>query len=101
MFNVKERNNQSIFLLKLYWNRNFILTQGRGAFGVVYKAIYDKNNKPYAIKKISKKKIKEQKMEQQVTKEINISRNLKHPHIVYVYDFVNEADSVSLIMELA
>ena len=67
----------------------------------MYKAIYDKNNKPYAIKKISKKKIKEQKMEQQVMKEIKISYQLKHPHIIHLYDVVTEADNVSLILELA
>ncbi len=41
---------------------------GQGAFGTVYKGIYDKNNKAFAIKKISKKKIVSQNMAQQVQK---------------------------------
>ena len=68
---------------------------------MVFRAIYEKNSKAFAIKKISKKKIKEQKMEQQVMKEIKISYQLKHPHIIHLYDVVNEGDNVCLILELA
>lgn len=67
----------------------------------MYKGIYDKNNKAFAIKKISKKKIISQNMSNQVKKEIEIMNDLNHPNIVRLYEVFEDDEYLYLVLELA
>ena len=64
-----------------------MLIQGHGAFGKVYQAQYLKNEKDFALKKISNKEIKNNNMMTQISNEIQISKKLEHPHIIKLWEY--------------
>ena len=54
---------------------------GRGSYGTVYKVNSLKNSGVYVLKKISLKHMKA-KQQQGALKEVQILKNLDHPHII-------------------
>ena len=59
---------------------------GKGGFGQVWKVRNKVTDKLYAIKVINKQNIIEQKMVDQINREIEIMYKVNHPHIVKLYD---------------
>lgn len=74
---------------------------GKGGFGEVWKVIHKATNKLYCIKVIAKRSIIEQKMVDQMNREIEIMYKLNHPHIVKLVSHFEDDDSFYLIMNYA
>lgn len=74
---------------------------GKGGFGEVWKVIHKATNKLYCIKVIAKRSIVEQKMVEQMNREIEIMYKLNHPHIVKLVSHFEDDDSFYLIMNYA
>lgn len=71
---------------------------GKGGFGEVWKVIHKVSNKLYAIKVIDKKNIIEQKMVDQMNREIEIMYKVNHPHVVKLINHFEDDEKFYLIM---
>ena len=74
---------------------------GKGAFGEVWKVTHENSNKIYCIKMMKKRDIFEQKLINQINKEISIMYNINHPYSIKLYNHFEDNDKLYLIMELA
>jgi calcium/calmodulin-dependent protein kinase I len=74
-------------------------TLGRGGFAVVREAINNQTKELYAVKIIEKKGLKEKDMEV-LRREVAIMQKLAHPGIVQLIEVFDEAETVSLVLEL-
>ncbi|XP_070619093.1 serine/threonine-protein kinase ULK3 [Erythrolamprus reginae] len=80
---------------------DFLLTErlGSGTYATVFKAYRKKNTREVvAIKCVSKKNLNKASVENLLT-EIEILKNLHHPHIVELKDFQWDKEYIYLIME--
>ena len=59
---------------------------GKGAFGEVWKVTHENSKKVYCIKMMTKRDIFEQKLINQINKEIGIMYNINHPYSVKLYN---------------
>jgi len=71
---------------------------GKGAFGSVHSATYE--SKPVAIKMISKRLIKDAKMNKRVSNEVEVHWQLHHPCVLELYAYFEDASNVYLVTEL-
>jgi calcium-dependent protein kinase len=69
---------------------------GEGAFGKVYKIENRTDNKTYACKRLSKRKIKNLDT---ISSEINILKELDHPNIVKLYEVYEDKGHIYLVMD--
>lgn len=74
---------------------------GRGGFGEVWKVIHKATGRVYVIKVINKKNIIDQKMGDQMNREIDIMYKLDHPYIVKLVNHFEDDDSFYLVMHYA
>eukprot|EP00826_Nyctotherus_ovalis_P030099 TRINITY_DN2390_c0_g4_i1.p1 TRINITY_DN2390_c0_g4~~TRINITY_DN2390_c0_g4_i1.p1 ORF type:complete len:720 (-),score=267.85 TRINITY_DN2390_c0_g4_i1:106-2265(-) len=74
---------------------------GSGGFGKVYKVRHKVSQNVYAIKVISKKKIIEQEMCEQIKLEVRIMYSLNHEHIIKLYNHFEDNDYFYLLVEYA
>ena len=74
---------------------------GKGAFGEVWKVTHENSKKVYCIKIMTKRDIFEQKLINQINKEIGIMYNINHPYSVKLYNHFEDNEKLYLIMELA
>ena len=74
---------------------------GKGGFGSVWKVIHKKTQKIYCIKIIKKQGIIEQKLEEQMNREIEIMYLLNHPHCLRLKNHFEDDENFYLIMPLA
>ncbi|XP_013119238.2 serine/threonine-protein kinase PLK4 [Stomoxys calcitrans] len=74
---------------------------GKGGFASVYKARCLKTNQYVAIKMIDKKLIHGASMTNRVRQEVEIHSRLKHPSVLELYTFFQDANYVYLVLELA
>ena len=74
---------------------------GKGAFGEVWKVTHDNSKKTYCIKMMNKRDIYEQKLINQINKEISIMYNVNHPYSIKLYNHFEDNEKIYLIMELA
>lgn len=93
--------NWPFWLLRSNLNSSNECKQGHGAFGTVYRAIHKNAKRAFALKKISKKEVKNQNMITQLNNEIKISRQLDHPNIIKLYDTFDTGEDIYLVLELA
>lgn len=63
---------------------------GRGNFGSVFLAREKESKMLCVLKCLSKKKIKEEGLEEHVMREIKIQTFLNHPHIAPLYGFFDD-----------
>ena len=73
---------------------------GKGAFGEVYIALEKTLGFMCVLKKMSKKRIKEAKVEQHITREIKLQSYLNHSHITSIYGYFLDEDHLYLVLEL-
>ena len=73
---------------------------GKGAFGEVWKVTHENSKKVYCIKMMTKRDIFEQKLINQINKEIGIMYNINHPYSVKLYNHFEDNEKLYLIMEL-
>ncbi|CAI5463428.1 unnamed protein product [Closterium sp. Yama58-4] len=74
---------------------------GRGRFGKVYMAREKEHKFIVALKKLSKKELLKARMEHQLVREVEIQSNLRHPHILRLFDYFYDEKRVYLILEFA
>lgn len=74
---------------------------GKGGFGEVWKVFHKKTNNIYVIKVIDKKNIIEQKLVDQMNREIEIMYKVDHPHIVKLVNHFEDDNKFYLIMHYA
>jgi serine/threonine protein kinase len=72
---------------------------GRGAFGVVYKAIDSTDNKVYAVKKLQKKGFMNSKMKILLDTEISIMSEITHPNILHLFEYLQSDESYYLVIQ--
>jgi serine/threonine protein kinase len=73
----------------------------KGGFGLVYKVIHKKTQKVYCIKVIQKSGIIEQKLVDQMNREIEIMYILNHPHCLRLKNHFEDDTNFYLVMPLA
>lgn len=74
---------------------------GRGNFGAVYIAIEKKSRKTVALKVVSKQVLRENDLERQLRREIEIHSHLHHKNVLRLYGFFYDASRIFLILEYA
>ena len=74
---------------------------GKGGFGQVWKVRHKATDKIYVIKVMNKQNIIDQKMVEQINREVDIMYKLNHPHIVKLYNHFEDDDNLYLIMQFA
>ena len=74
---------------------------GKGAFGEVWKVSHKQSNKIYVIKVMDKLTIKEQKLSDQINREIEIMYKLNHPHVIRLINHFEDDEKFYLIMPYA
>ncbi len=83
-----------------YLERYEILqTLGQGGMGVVYLARQKKLDRLVAIKAISPYLAQEPEIRERFASEASVLARLSHPNIVTLYDYIEEPDSLYLVME--
>ena len=81
------------------FNKKFDLI-GNGSYGNVYITHHRIDNKPYAIKLIEKKKLKELNYPIEIIyREISYQIQLNHPNIIRLYSFHEDEDNIYMILE--
>ena len=74
---------------------------GKGGFGQVWKVHHKSTGKIYVIKVMNKQNIIDQKMTDQINREIEIMYKLNHPHIIKLFNHFEDDDNLYLIMHYA
>ena len=74
---------------------------GKGGFGLVWKVIHKKTQKVYCIKIIEKQGIIQQKLVDQMNREIKIMYILNHPHCLRLKNHFEDDQNFYLVMPLA
>ena len=74
---------------------------GKGGFGEVWKVNHKKTNELYVIKVLDKKKIKAQKLIDQLNLEIRIMYKVHHPHIMQLINHFEDDNNFFMIMPYA
>ena len=74
---------------------------GKGGFGLVWKVVHKKTQKVYCIKVIQKQGIIEQKLVDQMNREIEIMYLLNHPHCLRLKNHFEDDNNFYLVMPLA
>ena len=72
---------------------------GKGSFAIVYKGVSLKDGRNIAIKAVSRSKLKNKKLLENLEVEIAILKKIKHPHIVGLIDCERTSTDFYLIME--
>uniref|UniRef100_A0A7N0SZ56 non-specific serine/threonine protein kinase n=1 Tax=Kalanchoe fedtschenkoi TaxID=63787 RepID=A0A7N0SZ56_KALFE len=74
-------------------------TLGIGSFGKVKIAEHARTGHKVAIKILNRKKVKSMDMEEKVRREIKILRLFMHPHIIRLYEVIETATDIYVVME--
>ena len=74
---------------------------GKGAFGEVWKVLHKQSNKKYVLKVMDKSSIKEQKLSDQINREIEIMYKLNHPHVIRLINHFEDDKYFYLIIPYA
>ena len=74
---------------------------GKGAFGEVWKVSHKMTGKIYVIKVMDKSAIKEQRLIDQINREIEIMYKLNHPHVIRLINHFEDDEKFYLIMPYA
>ena len=74
---------------------------GKGAFGEVWKVTHKKTNKIYVIKVMDKQSIREQKLTEQINREIEIMYKLNHPHVMRLINHFEDDEKFYMVLPYA
>jgi eukaryotic-like serine/threonine-protein kinase len=72
---------------------------GQGGMGVVYKGIHTQLDQEVAIKVLSPEYVQDPSMRQRFIAEAKLQAKLTHPHVVNIFNYLEHADNLFLIME--
>ena len=73
---------------------------GEGSFGKVYKVMHKETGQLYAIKVVSKERMRHASFLKQITNEIMLMQGLEHPNIVKLLTYFENEASIYLVLEL-
>ena len=74
---------------------------GKGGFGEVWKVIHKATSRLYCIKVIDKKSIVENKLVEQMNREIEIMYKVNHPHLMKLVNHFEDDDKFYYVMHYA
>ncbi|CAI5509741.1 unnamed protein product [Closterium sp. Naga37s-1] len=74
---------------------------GRGKFGTVFMARDRESGRAVALKAVSKREVREEGLQEQLRREIEIHAHLRHPHVLRLYGYFYDQAFVYLVLELA
>ena len=74
-------------------------TIGKGTFGKVKLGVHNLTGEKVAVKILEKDKIKDQSDIDRINREITILKKVRHPHVVQLYEMIENNDYLYLIME--
>ena len=80
-------------------NYRLLKKLGNGTFGEVYKVMQIKTGNIRAMKIIPKDNLRSGFTDKDIIREINIMKNLDHPHIIKIYEFYKDEENYYLINE--
>ena len=80
-------------------NYRYIKTLGNGTFGQVFKVMNIKSGNIRAMKIIPKNNLRPGFTDKDIIREIDIMKNLDHPHVIKIYEFYRDNDNYYLINE--
>lgn len=72
---------------------------GMGTFGIVRKGTNDITKQDVAIKILSRKNLKQQKMMEKTKREIHISKLFDHPHVIKLYEYFDYGEEIYVVFE--
>ena len=78
---------------------NIVEKIGKGAYGDVFLAQEKQTHTLYVIKTISKVKIKQEKLEEHIFREIKLQMYMGHEHLTPLYGFFDDEAKIYLILE--
>lgn len=73
----------------------------RGSYGRVLKGMLKQNGQLYAIKIVDKEVLERCGLQEQLLNEIEIMEALKHPNIITLLGYFEDAKNIYLVMELS
>lgn len=73
---------------------------GTGTFGKVRRARHVITGKEYAVKCIDKSMLEKQKMRTQLKREVSITKLIKHPRVVQLFEVLASKTKIYLVLEL-
>lgn len=74
---------------------------GAGGFGKVFLGHDRKRRKDVAVKLIDKHQMRQLEMEDYVSREVDIMKRLRHPHVIQLIEVIELPNSKALVLELA
>eukprot|EP00658_Telonema_sp_P-2_P047602 TRINITY_DN36214_c0_g1_i3.p1 TRINITY_DN36214_c0_g1~~TRINITY_DN36214_c0_g1_i3.p1 ORF type:complete len:570 (-),score=43.80 TRINITY_DN36214_c0_g1_i3:124-1833(-) len=74
---------------------------GAGSYGKVWVSRHKLSNREVAIKILDKSKLVDTDSKKRVAQEIRIMGKLKHPHIIRLFEVIEENGDINMIMEYA
>jgi serine/threonine-protein kinase len=72
---------------------------GQGGMGIVYKGLHSQLDQLVAIKVLSPQYAHDPSMRERFIAEAKLQARLTHPHVVNIYNYLEDADNLFLIME--
>ncbi|MFH1956907.1 MAG: protein kinase [bacterium] len=88
--------SEAVYIDKKY---EFLKEIGRGGMGIVYEAVNKKLGKKVALKKMKEELAINPRERERFLKEAKRVAELHHPHIVDIYDIVEEGNDIFLVFE--
>ncbi|ORY39397.1 5'-AMP-activated protein kinase catalytic subunit alpha-2-like protein [Rhizoclosmatium globosum] len=82
-------------------NYTLLETLGVGSFGKVKLAIHSQTGHKVALKIVNRRKIANMDMVARVKREIQYMRQLRHPHIIKLYEVITTPTDIILVLEYA
>ncbi|KAJ3389005.1 5-AMP-activated protein kinase, catalytic [Entophlyctis sp. JEL0112] len=82
-------------------NYTLLETLGVGSFGKVKLAIHSQTGHKVALKLVNRRKIANLDMTARIKREIQYMRQLRHPHIIKLYEVITTPTDVVLVLEHA
>ena len=74
---------------------------GKGSYGSVELARHKKSKKLYAIKVIQKNSLANQRLKENLYREVDIHKQIKHENIIRLYDSFEDDQNIYLVLDYA
>lgn len=89
-----------LYLLVFFFVILVVQKLGHGSYADVFKGIHLPTNQRFAVKAISKERIGDRRLQENLTTEIAIMRDMRHINIVGLYNTFENSKYIFLVLEL-